>query len=534
MQTDFLVIGSGIAGLTCALKLASRGRVALVTKKNDAESNTNYAQGGIASVLGPDDTFDLHVQDTLKAGAGLCHRDVVERVVREGPESIRELITIGTRFTTEEQPGRGSHLALGREGGHSRRRIAHAADLTGREVEHALLHAVREHPAIQTFEHHIALDLILTGNPPACCGAWALNTESGEALAFLSRATALATGGCGQVYLHTTNPAIATGDGVAMAYRAGARVGNMEFIQFHPTSLCHPQANSFLISEAVRGEGGILRLKDGSTFMEKYHPMGCLAPRDIVARAIDKEVKERGEESAYLDITHLEPEHIRKRFPNIYERCLSFGIDITREWIPVIPAAHYSCGGVRSDREGRTTIDRLFVCGEVAFTGLHGANRLASNSLLEALVFGKWVSEVAFETPPCPELPDGMTRFPMDTHVEPADETWVAQKTEQLRQAMWRHVGIVRTNRSLERALAEVEAIQSEAERAYRERRLSSGLTELRNLATVAWLIVTCALNRHESRGLHFNLDYPNHDDELWRKDILLEQGEVSFQEVPV
>src|SRR5579875_361954 len=359
MQTfDFLVLGSGSAGLSFALRVSEEARVALVTKKERTDSNTNWAQGGIAGVFGPDDDPELHIQDTLIAGAGLCHEDAVRVLVNEGPDRIRELIEFGAQFNRDE----GGALSLGREGGHSRRRIIHTADLTGREVEHTLVEAVRAHPSISVFEHHFAVDLIVQNGQ--CCGAWVLDEATGQITPFLASATLLATGGAGQVYPFTTNPSIATGDGVAMAWRAGAEIANMEFIQFHPTSLYHPDAKSFLISEAVRGEGGILRRRDGTAFMAEYDPeRKDLAPRDIVARAIDSEIKKTGDECVYLDVTHLAAEEIRTHFPTIYARCLSFGIDMTTDWIPVVPAAHYSCGGVTTDLQGRTPLDRLYACG---------------------------------------------------------------------------------------------------------------------------------------------------------------------------
>ncbi|MCS7300305.1 MAG: L-aspartate oxidase, partial [Fimbriimonadales bacterium] len=389
MEYDFLVLGSGIAGLTFALNAAPHGSVAILTKKQRSESNTNYAQGGIAAAIGADDSWELHLQDTLIAGAGLCDRAAVEVLVKNGPRLIHWLIELGAQF--DRTPD--GNIALGKEGGHSRNRIIHAADHTGYEIERTLLIAARKTPHITILEHYQALDLIIENG--ACAGVQVLDTLTGDLFEIRAKATLLATGGCGQVYLHTSNPLIATGDGIAMAWRAGAVIANMEFIQFHPTTLYHTDAPSFLISEAVRGEGGILRRRDGYRFMPDYDPRAELAPRDIVARAIDAELKKTGDPCVYLDITHLDPEFIKHRFPTIYHTCLQYGVDITKEPIPVVPAAHYTCGGVWTDLNGRTTIPRLYACGEVAYTGVHGANRLASNSLLEALVFAERAAQHA-------------------------------------------------------------------------------------------------------------------------------------------
>ncbi|MEN6521837.1 MAG: L-aspartate oxidase [Armatimonadota bacterium] len=522
MEVDVLVLGSGIAGLSFALKASRHGKVALVTKKNDTDSNTNHAQGGIAGVTAEDDSFDLHIRDTLVAGAWLCHEDAVNILVKEGPARIRELIDFGVRFSKERDSKGKLHLALGREGGHSRRRILHSADLTGREIERALVASTKRDENIRLFEHHIAIDLISDGT--RCRGAHVLDPDTGDMTTITAKVIMLATGGLGRVYLHTTNPEIATGDGVAMAYRAGAKVANMEFIQFHPTTLCHPGARSFLISEAVRGEGGVLKLQDGSTFMEHYHEMGCLAPRDVVARAIDAELKKSGDECVYLDITHLDAKKVKERFPNIYEKCLSVGIDITKDWIPIVPAAHYSCGGVLTDVNGRTSLDRLYACGEVACTGVHGANRLASNSLLEAVVFAHRAADDAGKLLSHAEAAVGppATEYPEEQHKDEVPKDAIQELTVKLQTVMWKYVGIVRTDERLNKALTHVRYILYEAGEMYEHCRLTPELLELRNLAQAAELIVLSALDRKESRGLNYNLDYPNLDDKLCKKDTVL------------
>jgi len=515
---DTLVIGSGIAGLWATLKAADRGTVLALTKKEKSESNTNYAQGGIAGVVDPDDDFESHVRDTLEAGAGLCHEDAVRVLVTEGPDRIRDLIDFGARFTMIRDE-HGERLALGREGGHSRRRIVHAKDLTGREIERALLNAVRLHDRVTIRENHIALDLIVRDN--ICLGAVALDRESREVEVCLASATILCTGGVGQVYPHTTNPEIATGDGVAMAWRAGATMANLEFIQFHPTAMYHPEAKSFLISEAVRGEGGILRLKDGSTFMEKYHPLACLAPRDIVARAIDAEVKQRGEECAYLDVTHIPEETLVERFPHIVSRCREYGIDPARQWIPVTPAAHYSCGGVVTDLYGRTSIERLYASGEVTCTGVHGANRLASNSLLEAVVFSERAVQSAASLA---RIDTSGIDVPIPGGDKETDD--VSPLLNRLREVMWQHVAIVRTDAGLASATQEVAAIRSEIENVYQRSKPGGTLTEARNIAAVAALICRCATTRLESRGLHYNTDHPERDNTNWLRDTVVANGE--------
>ncbi|MBI5442370.1 MAG: L-aspartate oxidase [Deltaproteobacteria bacterium] len=523
---DFLVLGSGIAGLSFALEVSRAGTVAVVTKKERSESNSNYAQGGIAAVLDPADSFDAHIADTLDAGAGLCHQDVVEHAVREGPRQIERLIRWGVGFSPSSTGN--VPFDLGREGGHSHRRIVHAKDTTGREVEQALLRRAKESPNIRFFEDHCAVDLLVraTGaGEPLCFGAYVLG-PSGRVEAFTARFTCLATGGAGKVYLYTSNPDIASGDGVAMAFRSGAAVANLEFMQFHPTCLFHPFAKNFLISEAVRGEGGILRLRSGEPFMERYDPRGCLAPRDIVARAIDAEMKRRGDEYVLLDITQRTADFVRRRFPGIYESCLKFGIDITSEPIPVVPAAHYLCGGVVTDLAGRTTIRGLYAVGEVACTGLHGANRLASNSLLEALVFSEGAARDALREEPASRAalpaPD-----PWDDSgtTDSDDEVVVTQNWDEIRRFMWNYVGIVRTNKRLERARHRMDLLFEEITDYYRHFRVTEPLLELRNLALVADLMIRCAMSRRESRGLHFNLDYPSRNDVHWSKDTVLRRS---------
>ncbi len=524
--SDFLVIGSGIAGLSYALKVAAHGQVALVTKRDIATTATGLAQGGIAAVASSSDSFAEHIRDTMEAGAWLSDQEIVRLVVESGPAAIEELIRIGVRFTR----GENGDYDLTREGGHSQRRIYHAKDETGKEIERALVEAVKSNPNITIYEQHIAVDLITEAKiarrritPNRCLGAYILNTLSGEVETFGAPITVLATGGAGKVYLYTCNPDVATGDGIAMAYRAGATIANMEFMQFHPTTLYHPHAKSFLISEAVRGEGAILRRRDGTAFMESYHPLKDLAPRDIVARAIDNEMKVHGDDCVFLDITHKDADFICDHFPYIHATCLEFGIDMTREPIPVVPATHYLCGGIKTDSWGETDITNLFAIGEVACTGLHGANRLASNSLIEGAVFGARAAQrsLALLREPHPPLP-AITPWDTCSARNSDEEVVVAHNWDEIRRCMWNYVGIVRSTKRLVRALRRVQMIQEEIADYYWDFYVTSDLIELRNIATVAELIIRCALKRQESRGLHYTIDYPQTDDVHWKKDTII------------
>ncbi|MBX7115175.1 MAG: L-aspartate oxidase [Myxococcaceae bacterium] len=520
---DFLVLGGGVAGLTFALEASAHGSVAVLTKRSRSESNTLYAQGGIASVLAEDDSFDEHIQDTLVAGAGLCKREAVEVAVKNGPERLRALADLGARFNE----GDNGDFDLTREGGHSRRRIVHASDITGKEVIRALLSACDEKQNIQFFTDSTAIDLILDKKKPRgqrrVLGCYVLRGDGGIET-FLAKTTTLATGGAGKVYLYTTNPDIASGDGVAMAYRAGAKIANMEFYQFHPTCLFHPEAKSFLISEALRGEGGKLRLRNGSTFMERYHPQGALAPRDVVARAIDAEMKRTGDECVHLDMTHLGRKFLMSRFPNIYSTCKEFGIDMAVQPIPVVPAAHYQCGGVVTDLYGRASLPGLFAIGEVACTGLHGANRLASNSLLGGLVFGhRAVAVAADEAKAQTGAPKEMPpEWDKGTAVESDESVLVSHNWEEVRRLMWNYVGIVRTDKRLARARRRLDVLREEIREYYWKFTVTRDVIELRNIADVALLIVECAQARKESRGLHYTLDYPQTDDAHWAHDTVV------------
>jgi L-aspartate oxidase len=534
--TDFLIIGSGIAGLCYAIAAARYGSVLMITKKQDSESNTNYAQGGIACVMDPLDTYESHIRDTQVAGCGLCHEEAVRLLVEEGPERIGELLEWGVQFSRDPQKPE-SRLHLGKEGGHSINRIVHAKDLTGREVEATLLRKAKSLPSITLLEHHCAIDLITDyhlGRPAAektrCYGAYILDTQTDAIYPVQSKITCLATGGTGRIYLHTTNPSIATGDGVAMAYRAGARIANMEFMQFHPTTLFHEQAESFLISEALRGHGAVLRRADGTSFMEEYHPLASLAPRDVVARAIDTEMKKSGEPCVYLDIRHSPAQQTIEEFPHIYRNCLSYGIDITRDLIPVVPAAHYMCGGIMVDTYGASSIGNLYACGEVACTGVHGANRLASNSLLEALVFSRRAADAAgSRLPPHAPMPDHPVP-PWDDLGTSATEEWIllSHNFLEIQSVMWDYVGIVRSNLRLKRALRRINLLEKEIDEYYHRTRVTAQLLDLRNTVITAKLIITCALKRKESRGLHYTTDYPQPNDRSWLRDTIISRAKRS------
>ncbi|MFV0370411.1 MAG: L-aspartate oxidase [Azonexus sp.] len=507
LKFDVLIIGSGLAGQSAALRLADQRRVALISKRKLEDSASGWAQGGIAAVLDTQDSIDAHIHDTFVAGAWLNDAKATCFVVENGRRAIHWLIDQGVPFTKDET---GYHLT--REGGHSARRVIHVADATGAAVQKTLTEKVRSHPNIQVFEDHIAVDLI-TGKhlghseDNRCYGAYVLDDSTGEVHTFAAASTLLATGGAGKVYLFTTNPDTSTGDGIAMAWRAGCRVSNMEFIQFHPTCLYHPNAKSFLISEAVRGEGGLLKLPDGSRFMPEHDERAELAPRDIVARAIDFEIKKRGLDCVYLDISHKGEAFVREHFPNIYARCLELGIDITREPIPVVPAAHYTCGGIVCDLNGRTDVAGLYVAGEASCTGLHGANRLASNSLLECLIFAE--AAVNDMLAQAPAKPPKLPEWDASRVTDADEEVVISHNWDELRRFMWNYVGIVRTTKRLKRALHRVHLLRSEIHEFYSHFRVSHDLIELRNLVLTAELIIRCALLRKESRGLHYSPDYP-------------------------
>ncbi|MDP6477405.1 MAG: L-aspartate oxidase [Nitrospinaceae bacterium] len=533
IEKDFIIIGSGIAGLTFALKASQFGSVAIISKDALDESATLYAQGGIASVMTDDDSFELHANDTLEAGRGLCREDVVRIICKEGPSCVRELIELGVQFTRI----RGEDYHLSREGGHSKDRILHANDLTGREIEHTMIEAINSRENMDIFSHHMLIDFITISrldskvepgsSQDEALGAYILDVKNNQVKTFVGKVTLLASGGAGKVYLYTSNPDTATGDGIAAAYRAGAKISNMEFVQFHPTCLYHPQAKSFLISETVRGEGGILRLKDGSTFMENYHSLGCLAPRDIVARAIDHEMKKSGDDCVFLDTTHIEGYRTRERFPNIYQTCRKFGFDMAREPIPVVPAAHYTCGGVAVDLNGQTNIRRLFASGEVCYSGLHGANRLASNSLLEGLVLSHRAVSKAISLLKSDDFNKLITRdipeWDSGNAVDSDESVVVSHNWDEIRRLMWNYVGIVRSDKRLHRAERRIELLLDEIKEYYWNFTITKNTLELRNIALTARLIIMGALERKESRGLHFTLDYPRTDDENWKKDTVFQ-----------
>jgi len=531
-ECSFLVIGSGIAGLSFASHAAQFGSVIVISKKEIIETNTNRAQGGIACVLEPDDSFESHIEDTLTAGAGLCNKEAVSLMVEKGPARIKDLLDIGINFSKDSKSQ--SHFHLGKEGGHSHNRIIHASDLTGQELERALLNHVRSLKNVTLYENISAVELITNHHIKSrkkkirCFGAYVYDTKTEKVHTVRAKITCLVTGGAGWVYLHTTNPSIATGDGIAMAYRAGATIANMEFIQFHPTSLYHPQADSFLISEALRGAGAVLKDRNGREFMNEYHHLKSLAPRDIVARAIDNEMKKQGLECVYLDITNRSAAKIKSRFPNIYKRCKELGINITRDWIPVVPAAHYLCGGIQVDLQGNTDIENLYACGETACTGVHGANRLASNSLLEALVFSKLAAfDAGTKIHNIRNLPREGVPF-WDDSGTIDNEEWIllAHNFKEIRSIMWDYVGIVRSNLRLSRAQRRMRLLSKEIETFYKRTRITSSLLELRNLVTTSQLIIEAAQKRHESRGLHFTTDYPQRNDSRWIKNTLIKHPE--------
>lgn len=541
-KTDFLVIGSGISGIGVAIRLAKLGKVTIIAKKGASDTATNWAQGGIACVLGEEDSFDLHIYDTLKAGDGLSHEDIVKLIVQNAPECIAELDMLGTGFTRFSD----GRYELGQEGGHSRRRIVHSGDFTGKAIQNALINAAKNEPNIELLERHMAVDIITTSKaqshraaqsiesapantPDRCIGAYVMDEDTGEIITFLSSVTIIATGGAGKVYLYTTNPDVATGDGIAMAYRAGARVANLEFVQFHPTCLYHPKRKNFLISEALRGEGARLLDYNGRPFMQDYSPELELANRDVVARAIDQELKKSGKEHVYLDISHRDSEFIKKRFPNIYNACLELGIDITTQPIPVVPAAHYMCGGIVTNCYGETDIAGLFALGETACTGLHGSNRLASNSLLEDIVMAHQAANrlkdtfAGLKAEGIKDVPD----WDKGGAVNLEEEVLISHNWDTIRLLMWNYVGIVRRTKRLELAKARIQPILEEINQHYWQYILKPDFIELRNLAQVAQLVIKCASQRQESRGGHFVVEFPQKDDWNWRRDTILRRGEL-------
>lgn len=545
---NYVIVGSGIAGLTFALKAAEHGSVAIITKRSKADSNTAWAQGGIACVTSDEDSTELHVRDTLIAGDGLCNEEVVRTILTEGPTCVAALISFGMNFDERTNEQGNYELDLGKEGGHSKRRILHARDRTGFEIEKTLLAAVVTHPNITLLENHMAVDLITTQKlteqntastatldfnddeaaPSRCVGLYVFDEEKDCVETLRADVTILATGGCGKVYLYTTNPDIATGDGIAMAWRAGATIANMEFMQFHPTCLYHPQAKSFLISEAIRGEGGILLNSAGERFMERYDARLELAPRDVVARAIDAEMKKRGDQCVYLDISHKPATFLCARFPKIYETCLAYGIDITKQSIPVVPAAHYQCGGVKTDLHGRTSLMGLYAIGETACTGLHGANRLASNSLLEALVMAHR-AEADIRQEICQPLYITLPEWHSGEAHDLDEGVVIHHNWDEIRRLMWDYMGIVRTDKRLHRAATRLKNLEMEIQEFYWNFKISANLLELRNLVTTATLMVQSAMSRKESRGLHYTLDYPQHDKAFLHETVLTRLFHADF-----
>ncbi|MCK5395810.1 MAG: L-aspartate oxidase [Gammaproteobacteria bacterium] len=536
-QHDVLIIGGGAAGLSLALRVADKCSVAIITKGPSKDGSTYYAQGGMSAVLSDDDSFGSHIEDTINVGGTLSNEKTVKFVIEHGPENIRWMQELGVPFSSETFNSGKRELHLTREGGHTHRRVVHAADATGKAMSDTLENHARHHDNISFFEHHIAVDLITTEKQGygdlsnSCIGAYILNKQSNRVETFQARFVVLATGGASKVYLYTSNPDGSTGDGIAMAWRAGCSVSNMEFNQFHPTCLYHPEAKSFLISEAIRGEGGKLLLPDGKQFMHKFDERGELAPRDIVARAIDHEMKRLGAPCVYLDISHRSPAFIASHFPTIHERCLKFGIDITKEPIPVVPAAHYTCGGVNTDLSGKTEITNLYAIGETAHTGLHGSNRMASNSLLECLVFSQSTANDILSLIDKPHHSQQISNWDESRVTDSDEDVVISHNWDELRRFMWDYVGIVRTNKRLERAMHRVSLLQHEIDEYYSNFRISSDLIELRNLTLVAELIIRSAMSRKESRGLHFSLDYPEADESTMARDTVLRPQQKSNKE---